>query len=110
MATWVPGSMGQGQHEASASRGPVQDRALLQGTAISSSAISQALDDKNSLFQQQAKSRNIGQFPVSVSFILVANGRIWLLNHKNLNECVYLAHTQIIFYNANDLLPHLCCF
>lgn len=70
VATWVPGSMGQGQHEASAPRGPVQDRALLQGTAISSSAISQALDDKNSLFQQQAKGRNIGQFPVSVSFIL----------------------------------------
>lgn len=57
-------------HEASAPRGPVWDGTLLQGTAAAtSSAISQAFDDKNSLFQQQARSKNIVQFPVSVSFI-----------------------------------------
>lgn len=57
-----------------------------------------------------SKEQKYWTIPSVCEFHSVANGRIWLLNHKNLNECVYLAHTQIIFYNANDLLPHLCCF
>lgn len=73
--TWwshgLPGGTEHGQHEASAPRGPVKDAALQQGTAAAtSSVISLAFDNKNSLFPQEARSKNIGQFPISVSFIL----------------------------------------
>lgn len=92
VVTWAARWQGQGQHEA-APKGLVRDVASLQGTAASiSSAISPAFDDKNPLFQQQgAKYWTI---PSIFEFHFVANGRIWLLNHKNLNKCAYLNYTD----------------